>query len=65
MRIRTEKVHAAESLRREGWPTAKIARVLGQSERTVREWFQDNRTAAAEVRDTQLLQLKRARILGE
>lgn len=65
MNARTEKVHAAESLRREGWPTAKIARVLGQSERTVRKWFHDNRVTATAIRDTQLLQLKRARILGE
>ena len=65
MHTRTEKVHAAELLRREGWPTAKIARTLGQSERTVREWFQENRNAASEVCDTYLLQLKQARILGE
>lgn len=65
MPARTEKVHAAELLRREGWSTAKIARTLGQSERTVREWFQNNRAAANEIRDTYLLQLKRARILGE
>lgn len=65
MHTRTEKVHAAELLRREGWATAKIARALGQSERTVRRWFCNNRKAATMVRNTQLLQLKRARILGE
>ena len=65
MHTRIEKIHAAELLRREGWSTAKIARTLGHSERTVREWLQDNRTAAAEVRDTYLLQLKQSRILGE
>ena len=43
MNARTEKVHAAESLRREGWPTTKIARVLGQSGADRRKWFRQPR----------------------
>jgi len=61
----TDKIHAAETLRANGWSTSRIASALGVATRTVQDWLARNRAAADSVRSSCKAFSEQARILGE
>ena len=61
----TDKIHAAEALRADGWSTRRIASALGVSQRTVQDWLARNRELAESVNTSCKAFREQSRILGE